>query len=40
MKAPARNISTELQLRRSVLACLFLESQFYKDGVDLHFGKA
>jgi hypothetical protein len=29
--APARNISTELQLRRSVLACLLWESQFYED---------
>jgi 60 kDa SS-A/Ro ribonucleoprotein len=34
-KAPARNISTELQLRRSVLACLLWESQFYKDGVEI-----
>jgi hypothetical protein len=33
--APARNISTELQLRRSVLACLLWESQFYEDGVDI-----
>src|SRR6201982_451568 len=31
--APARNLSTELQLRRSVLACLLWESQFYEDGV-------
>src|SRR6478672_6134386 len=30
---PARNISPELQLRRSVLACLLWESQFYEDGV-------
>ena len=33
--APARNISTELQLRRSVLACLLWESQFYEDGVEI-----
>jgi 60 kDa SS-A/Ro ribonucleoprotein len=33
--APARNISTELQLRRSVLACLLWENQFYEDGVDV-----
>jgi 60 kDa SS-A/Ro ribonucleoprotein len=33
--APARNISPELQLRRSVLACLLWESQFYEDGVDI-----
>src|SRR6202041_125831 len=32
--APARNISSELQLRRSVLACLLWESQFYEDGVE------
>jgi 60 kDa SS-A/Ro ribonucleoprotein len=32
--APARNISPELQLRRSVLACLLWESQFYEDGAD------
>src|SRR5215475_8684339 len=32
---PARNISTELQLRRSVLACLLWESQFYEDGVEI-----
>src|SRR6201993_2687165 len=31
--APARHISNELQLRRSVLACLLWESQFYEDGV-------
>src|SRR6201997_70147 len=31
--APARRISPELQLRRSVLACLLWESQFYEDGV-------
>src|ERR1700726_309084 len=33
--APARNISTELQLRRSVLACLLWERQFYEDGVEI-----
>jgi 60 kDa SS-A/Ro ribonucleoprotein len=33
--APARNISSELQLRRSVLACLLWESQFYEDGVEI-----
>src|SRR5215470_11930796 len=33
--APARNISAEHQLRRSVLACLLWESQFYEDGVEI-----
>jgi 60 kDa SS-A/Ro ribonucleoprotein len=33
--APARNISPELQLRRSVLACLLWENQFYEDGVEI-----
>lgn len=33
--ASARNISPELQLRRSVLACLLWESQFYEDGVEI-----
>src|SRR5579871_6780971 len=33
--APARNISPELQLRRSVLACLLWEGQFYEDGVEI-----
>jgi 60 kDa SS-A/Ro ribonucleoprotein len=33
--APARNISTELELQRSVLACLLWESQFYEDGVEV-----
>ncbi|HVH88068.1 MAG TPA: TROVE domain-containing protein [Terriglobales bacterium] len=33
--APARQISPELQLRRSVLACLLWESQFYEDGVEI-----
>jgi 60 kDa SS-A/Ro ribonucleoprotein len=33
--APARHISHELQLRRSVLACLLWESQFYEDGIEI-----
>ncbi len=33
--APARNISPEHQLRRSVLACLLWETQFYEDGVEI-----
>ncbi len=33
--AQARNISVELQLRRSVLACLLWEDQFYEDGVEI-----
>jgi 60 kDa SS-A/Ro ribonucleoprotein len=33
--AMARSISTERQLRRSVLACLLWESQFYEDGVEI-----
>src|SRR5246127_113933 len=33
--APARPISNELQLRRSVLACLLWENQFYEDGVEI-----
>lgn len=33
--APARHVSPELQLRRSVLACLLWESQFYEDGVEI-----
>src|SRR5882757_6704885 len=33
--APARNISAEMQLRRSVLACLLWEKQFYEDGVEI-----
>src|SRR5215470_6412121 len=33
--APARHISNELQLRRSVLACLLWETQFYEDGVEI-----
>ncbi len=31
--APARNISAEWQLRRSILACMLWEDQFYEDGV-------
>ncbi|HEV3039478.1 MAG TPA: TROVE domain-containing protein [Candidatus Angelobacter sp.] len=31
--APARHISPEAQLRRSVLACMLWEDQFYEDGV-------
>jgi len=33
--AAARHISPDLQLRRSVLACLLWESQFYEDGVEI-----
>ena len=33
--APARHISPELQLRRSALACLLWENQFYEDGVEI-----
>jgi len=33
--APSRVISYEMQLRRSVLACLLWESQFYEDGVEI-----
>ena len=33
--ARARHISNELQLRRSVLACLLWENQFYEDGVEI-----
>ena len=33
--AAAHNIPTDLQLRRSVLACLLWESQFYEDGVEI-----
>ncbi|MGA7077780.1 MAG: TROVE domain-containing protein, partial [Terriglobales bacterium] len=32
---PARHVSPELQLRRSVLACMLWESQFYEDGVEI-----
>jgi 60 kDa SS-A/Ro ribonucleoprotein len=31
--APAKSISPELQLRRSVLACMLWEDQFYEDGI-------
>src|SRR5260370_7732753 len=31
--APAKNISAEQQLRRSVLAYMLWETQFYEDGV-------
>src|SRR5215813_14055569 len=31
--APARRISPELELRRSVLACMLWEDQFYEEGV-------
>jgi hypothetical protein len=31
--APAKDISPERQLRRSVLACMLWEDQFYEDGV-------
>jgi hypothetical protein len=33
--APARQIPVDLQLRRSVLACLLWERQFYEDGVEI-----
>lgn len=33
--APARTVTPELALRRSVLACLLWESQFYEDGVEI-----
>ena len=33
--APARPVSAELQLRRSVLACMLWENQFYEDGVEI-----
>jgi 60 kDa SS-A/Ro ribonucleoprotein len=33
--APAQNTSSELQLRRSVLACLLWENQFYEDGLEI-----
>src|SRR5580693_5968547 len=32
---PARHVSPELQLRRSLLACMLWESQFYEDGVEI-----
>src|SRR5712692_10299967 len=31
--APAKHISAEQELRRSVLACMLWEGQFYEDGV-------
>jgi hypothetical protein len=34
-RAPARHITPEFQLRRSVLACLLWESQFYEDGIEI-----
>jgi len=33
--APQRHLSNEPQLRRSVLACLLWENQFYEDGVEI-----
>src|SRR5215470_6267983 len=33
--APARHISNELQLQRSLLACMLWENQFYEDGVEI-----
>ncbi len=33
--APAKMISPELQLRRSVLACMLWENEFYEDGVEI-----
>ncbi len=33
--AAARHLSSELQLRRSVLACQLWESQFYEDGIEI-----
>lgn len=33
--APAKRINAELQLRRSVLACMLWESTFYEDGVSI-----
>jgi hypothetical protein len=32
---PAKTITPELQLRRSVLACLLWEDQFYEEGVEI-----
>jgi TROVE domain len=32
---PAKSISPALQLRRSVMACLLWENQFYEDGVEI-----
>jgi len=33
--APVRHLTPEHQLRRSVLACLLWESQFYEDGIEI-----
>src|SRR5689334_20569050 len=33
--APARSISSKLQLRRAVLACMLWEGQFYESGVKI-----
>ncbi|HTD24913.1 MAG TPA: TROVE domain-containing protein [Terriglobales bacterium] len=33
--APVRQINAEQQLRRSVLACMLWEDQFYEDGVEI-----
>ena len=33
--APARHLTPELQLRRSVLACLLWEPQFYENGIEI-----
>src|SRR6266436_2243778 len=33
--APARSLTPEFLLRRSVLACLLWESQFYEDGIEI-----
>jgi hypothetical protein len=33
--APAKSVNAELQLRRSVLACMLWENQFYEDGVEI-----
>src|SRR5260370_15611546 len=32
---PTRHVSPEMQLRRSVLACLLWENQFYEDGIEI-----
>jgi hypothetical protein len=32
---PAKRITSELELKRSVMACLLWESAFYEDGVDI-----
>ena len=33
--APARHITPEQELRRSLMACMLWESQFYEDGVEI-----